>query len=125
MIEEIVGHAREEAPNECCGIVAGGDGRATRVYRATNSEASPLRYNLDSKDLFRISMDIDERGEAIAAIYHSHTHSPAEPSQTDINLATYPEALYVIASIADPERPDVRAFRIREGAVEPVEIVVE
>ena len=74
-------------PNECCGLVGGNDGVAKTVYRARNSEASPLRYNLDPKDQFRIMSEMDERGEELAAIYHSHTRSEAYPSQTDINLA--------------------------------------
>src|SRR6266545_5205483 len=126
LLDEIVAHAREEAPNECCGMVAGGDGRATRVYRARNAEASPLRYTIHPSDQFRITMEIEERGEEIAAIYHSHTKSPAEPSQTDINLAeNWPDPLYVICSVADPDAPDVRAFSIHDGRVEEVELHVD
>ena len=106
-------------------MVGGSDGRATRVYRARNAEASPLRYTIHPQDQFRITMEIEERGEQIAAIYHSHTSSPAEPSQTDINLAEYwPDPLYLICSLADPGAPDVRAWSIRDGSVEEVELDV-
>ena len=126
LLDEIVAHAREDAPNECCGMVAGADGRASRVYRARNAFGSPLRYEIHPQDQFRITMEIEERGEEIAAIYHSHTKSPAYPSQTDVNLATnWPDPLYVICSLADPEAPDVRAFAIREEAVEEVELDVQ
>ena len=126
LLDQIVAHAREEIPNECCGMVAGADGRATRVYRARNAEASPLRYTIHPQDQFRITMEIEERGEEIAAIYHSHTKSPAEPSQTDINLAAnWPDPLYLICSLAEPEAPDVRGFAIRDGYVEEVPLDVE
>jgi proteasome lid subunit RPN8/RPN11 len=126
LVDEIVAHAREEAPNECCGMVSGADGRATAVHRARNAEASPLRYTIHPQDQLRITMEIEERGEEIAAIYHSHTKSPAEPSQTDINLAeNWPDPLYVICSVADASAPDVRAFSIRDGRVEEVELHVE
>ena len=125
LLEEIVSHAREEAPNECCGMVAGADGRATRVHRARNAEASPLRYAIHPSDQFTIITEIEERGEEVAAIYHSHTKSPAEPSQTDINLAAnWPDPVYVICSLADP-KPTVRGFAIRDSRVEEVELVVE
>jgi [CysO sulfur-carrier protein]-S-L-cysteine hydrolase len=125
-IDEIVAHARDEAPNECCGMVSGANGAATRVHRARNAFASPLRYEVHPQDQFRITMEIEDRGEEIAAIYHSHTRSEAYPSQTDINLAAnWPDPLYLICSLADPERPDTRAFAIRDGGVEEVDLIVE
>jgi [CysO sulfur-carrier protein]-S-L-cysteine hydrolase len=106
-------------------MVAGGDGAATRVYRARNAEASPLRYTIHPQDQFRITMEIEERGEEIAAIYHSHTKSAAEPSQTDVNLAAnWPDPLYLICSVAEPDAPEVRAFAIRNGRVEEVRLDV-
>jgi proteasome lid subunit RPN8/RPN11 len=126
LLDEIVAHARDEVPNECCGMVAGSNGAATRVYRARNAEASPFRYTIHPQDQFRITMEIEDHGEEISAIYHSHTKSPAEPSQTDINLAeNWPDPLYLICSLADPEAPDVRAFAIRDGRVEEVTLDVE
>jgi proteasome lid subunit RPN8/RPN11 len=126
LLDEIVAHAREDDPNECCGMVAGSNGEATRVYRARNAEASPFRYTIHPQDQFRITMEIEDRGEEIAAIYHSHTKSPAQPSQTDINLAeNWPDPLYLICSLTDSEAPDVRAFAIRDGAVEEVGLNVE
>jgi len=126
LLDEIVAHARDDDPNECCGMVAGSNGAATRVYRARNAEASPFRYTIHPQDQFRITMEIEDQGEEIAAIYHSHTKSPAEPSQTDINLAeNWPDPLYLICSIADPDTPQVRAFVIRDGAVEEVRLNVD
>jgi [CysO sulfur-carrier protein]-S-L-cysteine hydrolase len=125
LIDEIVAHAREDAPNECCGLVAGRDDVATRVFRARNEMASPLAYNVHPQDLLRITSEIEEAGEELAAIYHSHTKSPAEPSQTDINLAAnWPDPVYLICSIAGSDAPVVRGWRLRDGEVGEVELSV-
>jgi len=116
-VDEMVTHAREDAPNECCGIIAGKDGRPTKLFRAANAEASPYRYNVDPKDLFRIHRECDENGWQFLILYHSHTASPAYPSPTDIRLAYWPECYYAIVSLQDSERPLVRAFRILDGDV--------
>jgi proteasome lid subunit RPN8/RPN11 len=121
--DEMVEHARKEAPNECCGLIGGTEGEAVSLYRAVNSEGSPLRYNLDPQDQFRIMSEMDDKGEELAAIYHSHTASPAYPSQTDINLAAYPDAIYLIVSLADGEEP-LRGFHIRDGEVSEAELEI-
>jgi proteasome lid subunit RPN8/RPN11 len=118
LIEEMIAHAREDAPNECCGIIAGEDGRATKLYRAKNAEASPYRYSVDPQDLFRIHRECEQNGWDFLVIYHSHVASEAYPSATDVRLAFWPEAYYVLVSLEKPEAPVVRAFRIVEGAVE-------
>jgi proteasome lid subunit RPN8/RPN11 len=126
IVDEIVAHAREEAPNECCGMIAGSDGTATRLYRTRNAEASPLRYVIHPQDQFHVMEEIEERGEELAAIYHSHTGSAAYPSQTDINLAEgWPDPLYVICSIQAADAPEMRAFTIRDGEVEERQLDVE
>jgi len=122
--DELFEQARGEAPNECCGLIGGNSKEAKTLYRARNAEASPLRYNLDPQDQFKIMSEMEERGEELAAIYHSHTKSPAYPSQTDINLAAYPDTLYVIASLVDEEKP-LRAFTIEDGEVSEVELEIE
>ncbi len=121
-IDEMIGHAREEAPNECCGIIAGQDGLAVKLFRARNSETSPYNYNVDSQDLFRIHRECDGNGWEFLAIYHSHTASEAYPSSTDVRLAFWPETYYVLVSLQDPENPAVRAFRIVDGAVDEEEL---
>jgi proteasome lid subunit RPN8/RPN11 len=122
--EQMLAHAREEVPNECCGLIGGADGEARTLYRATNSEASPLRYNLDPQDQFRIMREMEDAGEELAAIYHSHTHSPAYPSQTDISLASYPDTVYLILSLAEGEEP-LRGFHIVDGKVDERELLVD
>ena len=133
--EQLIAHAREDAPNECCGLIGGSLGEARTLYRARNAEASPLRYRLDPQDQFRIMSEIESRGEELAAIYHSHTKSPAYPSQTDINLALsdpgsggerlqlFPGTIYLIVSLAQGEEP-LRGFDIGADAVNEVELEV-
>jgi proteasome lid subunit RPN8/RPN11 len=124
LLEQIVAQAREEAPNECCGIIAADDGTAVGVYPARNAAASPLRYEMDGMEQYRIQTEIEDAGHELGAIYHSHTRTAPYPSQTDINLAFYPEALYVIVGVAADD-VDVRAFRIVEGEVseQPLEVI--
>jgi proteasome lid subunit RPN8/RPN11 len=124
LLDEMIAHAREETPNECCGMVASEDGRAVKVYRAVNAAASPLRYEVEPHDQYRIEMAIDNAGQELGAIYHSHTRSDPIPSQTDINLAFHPDAMYVIVGLAGDE-PDVRAYTIRGGRVAPAELLVD
>ncbi|HXK33872.1 MAG TPA: M67 family metallopeptidase [Dehalococcoidia bacterium] len=123
-IDEMIQHARDDLPNEACGIIAGKDGRATKLYRAINAEASPYRYSVEPKDLLRIHREVDENGWEFMVIYHSHTQTEAYPSPTDVRLAAWPEAYYVLVSLAEAS-PVVRAFRILDGAVteEPIEVV--
>ena len=120
---QMIEHARAEAPNECCGMIGSRDGEAVRLYRADNAAASPLRYEIDGAEQLRIYNEIEGAGLELGAIYHSHTRTEPYPSQTDINLAFYPDSLYVIVGLAGPE-PDVRAFTIRDGEVAEAELVV-
>ena len=123
-VDEMIAHAKEDVPNECCGIIAGKDGAATKLYRAINAEASPFRYSVDPKDLLRIYRDLDSNGWDVFVIYHSHTHTEAYPSPTDVRLAAWEDALYVIVSLADDGNPVVRAFRITDGNVTEEELEV-
>jgi proteasome lid subunit RPN8/RPN11 len=125
LYEQIIAHARADAPNECCGMVAARDGRAVRVYPAANAAASPLRYEIDGGEQYRIQMEIEDAGLELGAIYHSHTRTDPYPSQTDINLAFYPDAVYLIVGLADPEHPQLRGFSIRDGQVADAEVVIE
>lgn len=106
-------------------MIGGSDGDAATVYRSINAEASPLRYSLDATDQFRIVREIEETGEELVGIYHSHTGSAAYPSQTDVNLATYPDAVYVIVSVKDSAQPDVRGFWIRDGKIDEAQLDVD
>ena len=114
---ELLAHARAELPNEACGLLSGSlaDGRATAFHPTRNAEASPLRYSVHPDDLVRITFAIEDAGEDLVAIFHSHTRSAAVPSATDRRAAMYPDPFYLLASLADadalPERA-LRAWRI-------------
>ena len=127
MLAEIVAQARAEAPNECCGIVGSRNGTAVTLYKARNARASPLAYDIDGRDLARIYDEIDSNGLEVGIIYHSHTRSDPEPSQTDINLASpfLPDAIYLIVGVKDPATDDLRAWNIRDGKVSAAALEVE
>ena len=118
--DELIAHARDDAPNECCGYVWAKDGAVEGVARADNPRKSPYGYELDHKSLFAVN-ELDDDGFEVG-IYHSHPRSPAEPSQTDINLAQYPDWLYLIVSLE--AEPTIRGWWIRDGKVEEEEIDV-
>ncbi|MEW6034858.1 MAG: M67 family metallopeptidase [Chloroflexota bacterium] len=124
-LEEMASHARSEAPNECCGVLAGSGDRVVRIYTASNAEASAERYSLPPRELFRIFKEVERMGWEVLGFYHSHTHTEAYPSATDRDLAFWPDSRYVIVSLKDPQRPAVRAFRIVDGNVteDTVEVV--
>jgi proteasome lid subunit RPN8/RPN11 len=124
LLDEIVAHAREEAPNECCGLVGGRDGRATSVRRGENLHRSPLRFEIANP--LPLLNAIEDAGEELVGIYHSHTRSEAYPSQTDANLARFwPDPLWLICSLVDADRPVVRSFEIRDGEIVEVGLEVE
>ena len=122
--DEMVAHSLEDRPYEVCGLLAGQGGAITRAFRARNKEQSAVRYEIDPKDLIRLFREMDDADLELLGIYHSHTHTQAYPSATDIRLAYYPDALYFIVSLMDERAPHVRAFRIVEGQVseEPIEV---
>ena len=119
--EQMIAHAREQFPKECCGMLAGVDGKPVNVVRATNSEDSEFRYRVDDQDLLRFLRDNDNNGWDFLAVYHSHTRSEAYPSPTDVRLASnWPDPYYVLVSLEDQENPVVRAFRITDGEISEV-----
>ena len=125
LIDEIVAHAREDLPNECCGLIGGAGGALTSVHRARNAAETWLRYELHPSDQIRIMNEIEEAGEELTGIYHSHTKSPAEPSQTDINLAEgWPGILQLICSLEHDDAPVVRAYLLDDKKVEEVDLDV-
>jgi proteasome lid subunit RPN8/RPN11 len=126
LIDEMLAHAREDLPNECCGMIGGSDGEATSVIRVANSAASPLRYEMDPQEQYNALKSIEGGGDELLAIYHSHTKSAAYPSQTDVNQAVaWPEQIYVIVSLADEQAPDVKAYLLKDLRIADVEIDVQ
>jgi proteasome lid subunit RPN8/RPN11 len=123
-VKEIVEQGLREFPNECCGVIASEAGVPVKVIPMRNADASPATYRLDGKEQLQVFDDIDERGWDLWAIYHSHTHSEAYPSETDIRLAFYPDARYLVLSLNDREDPILRSFFIVDGEVSEEELVV-
>ena len=128
LLDELVAHALEDPGNEVCGVVsveadraADGAAHAVRVHRARNLHASPLRFEIDPKELLMLSNTIEEHGWEIGAIYHSHVRSGPYPSQTDINFAAnWPGVEWIIVGLADGEAPEVRSYLIESGEVKEV-----
>ena len=123
LIDEMVAHAREDLPTECCGMIGGRDGEAARVVRVENAAASPLRYEMDPQGQYDALKAIEDAGEELIGIYHSHTRSAAYPSQTDVNEARmWPEQAYVIVSLENEEAPDVKAYDLADLKIADVEL---
>jgi proteasome lid subunit RPN8/RPN11 len=129
--EAIVAQARAEYPNEACGLIVGdapaaSGGRAIQYVPTRNKAASPYRYEIDPADLYRLTIETDDADQVFWGIVHSHTHSPAVPSPTDVGLAFYPDALFLLVSLSDDEAdpatgdPSLRAWRIVDGSVHEV-----
>ena len=123
--KEIVEQGLREFPNESCGVIAAADGVPVKVFPMKNADASPVTYRLDGKEQLRVCEEIDDQGWELWAIYHSHTHSEAYPSETDIRLAFYPEARYILVSLADREAPVIRSVRITDGDVTEEELTIQ
>jgi proteasome lid subunit RPN8/RPN11 len=116
-IDQMIAHAREDEPNECCGVLLGRDGQIYQFRRCTNAEHSPYRYSVDPRELLEIDRIARQNDWEVVSIYHSHTHTEAYPSPTDVRLAGYPEAIYILVSLQHPELPVVRAYHIRDGVI--------
>ena len=122
--DEIVAHCQGEYPNEACGLVAGKEGIAVRVIPMRNADASPATYRLDAEEQFRVFEEMDDDGQDVYGIFHSHTHSEAYPSATDRRQALYPEAHYLILSLQDRSTPLLRGFRILDGEVTEEDVMI-
>jgi proteasome lid subunit RPN8/RPN11 len=135
MVQALIDHARAGVPDEACGLIVGDrpaadGGRALRWEPVRNAAASRYRYEIHPDDLYRLTVATDDADEVFWGIVHSHTHTPAVPSPTDIGLAFYPDALYILVSLGEDEAdigsgtPSVRAWRIVDGEVHEVALDV-
>jgi [CysO sulfur-carrier protein]-S-L-cysteine hydrolase len=120
--DQLVDHALAGLPNEACGLLAGPGGKLERFFPMTNADRSPMTFRLDPKEQFRVFREIDELGWVLGGIFHTHTHTEAYPSATDRAQAFYPEAFHLLVSLADRDRPVLRAFIIIDGEVEEQEL---
>ena len=113
-VDEMIEHAVQENPNESCRILAGKDGLISALYRVRNSTPSPYRYVMDPKDQMNVMKESDELGLDLMAFYHSHTHSPAYPSETDTRMAVesgWVDFCYVLVSL-EKQEPEVRFYMV-------------
>jgi proteasome lid subunit RPN8/RPN11 len=124
--DAIVAHARRDHPDEACGVVAGpaGSDRPERFIPMTNAERSPTFHSYDPGEQLRVWREMDDRDEEPIVLYHSHTMTEAYPSRTDISIAGYPEAHYVVVSTRDADRTELRSFRIVDGEVTEEDVAI-
>ncbi|MFQ5455282.1 MAG: Mov34/MPN/PAD-1 family protein [Nitrospirota bacterium] len=116
--DEMISHARQEYPYECCGLLAGKDREdVTEIYKLRNKDRSAVTYLIEPSDQFRVFKELRQKNINLIAIYHSHTHSEAYPSITDVRLAYHPESYYIIISLKNIKNPEIRAFLIDEGRI--------
>jgi proteasome lid subunit RPN8/RPN11 len=125
MVDEMRRHAELQAPAEACALIGGAGEVCKRLFIIDNVDDDPRRYEMDSAQLYAAVTDIEAAGSEMVAIFHSHPASPAWPSRTDIELAFYAEAVYIIMSLLPAEQHRVRAFRIVDGVVSEQQLIVE
>lgn len=126
MASELIDHAQAEYPKEACGIIGGPPGVAAKLYLLRNIDPDPvMRYMGDAHEQKRAQDDMFEHGWDTTVVFHSHTHSPAFPSDTDVERAFYPDAVYLLVSLMDRGKPDLRAFRIINGNITEIGVVRE
>jgi proteasome lid subunit RPN8/RPN11 len=122
--DEMVEHGLAAFPNEACGLLAGKEGRPVKFFAMANQDASPASYRLDPREQLMVFDEIEDEDWELLGIFHTHTHSDAYPSETDLRQAFYPEAMYVVMSLSDRANPVVRAFRIEDAEVAEEEVSV-
>ena len=124
MVDQVVAHARRDHPDECCGVIAGSDGVATRLFEMTNAERSPTGFVFDSAQWLQVYRDIDDADEDLLVVYHSHTMTAAYPSRTDVRWSVNtPSTSWLLVSTRSAEQ-EVRSFRIEDGVVTEEELRV-
>ena len=125
LLEQIVDHARRDAPNECCGVVVTRDDEAVEVVELENLASSPFRFEVDGLAVLDVLERAESSGARLGVIYHSHTRSAPEPSQTDVNFAAnWPGVEWLIVGLAGGGEPDVRSWLIEDGDSREVPIEV-
>lgn len=122
--DALIEHAIREFPDEACGILAGKSGKAEKVYEMTNTDKTAATFFMDAKEQFKVMKEIRNSGLEMVGIYHSHVASEAYPSSHDVEMAFYPEVSYVIVSLVDKDKPDIRSFKIKEGKIEEEELKI-
>ncbi|MDP9021464.1 MAG: M67 family metallopeptidase [Actinomycetota bacterium] len=120
-VDALVERAWSDFPYEVCGLLGIRPDGQLEHFPVTNAERSMTYYVMDGRELLRAMREIEDNGWGLV-IYHSHTHTRAYPSRTDVELAAYSEAIYLIVSLQDRDRPEMRAFHIVDGEITEVDI---
>jgi len=124
--EQLFDHCRRDFPHEACGIIAGKDDRAERIFPMKNISSTPRTfYEMEPAEQFKVIKKIRSLGLTLLGIYHSHVASQAYPSEKDRNLAFYPDAVYLIVSMLNFAAPEIKGFKINDGHVSTADIIVE
>jgi len=124
IVAKMICDAKNSAPMEVCGILAGRGGGVTQFYRMTNTDNSGEHFMMAPEEQFAVVKEIRERGLEVLGIYHSHPSTPARPSAEDIRLALTPEVTYVIVSLQDVDVPVLKGFLIEDGDVKEAAIEI-
>ena len=122
LYEDVIAHCQQDYPKEACGVLGGRQGAVAKVFPMTNVDRSAISYQMDPKEQLRVMKQMRQDGHDMLAIYHSHTASAAYPSPVDVTLAVYPEVSYVLVSLADRQQPQMRSYRIVDGAILPEDL---
>jgi len=122
--DAIVRHAIDGLPNEACGVLAGPDAQIVHFFPMANADESPLTYRLEATEQLRVWNEIDDKGWEVRGVVHSHTHTEAYPSETDVRQAFLPDVWYLLVSLMDRDQPIIRGFSIRDGDVLEREVVI-
>ena len=118
LLKGVMEHARQEYPLESCGILAGKDGKITNFYPMVNTEKSSSSYLMEPEEQLRVFLEMERGGLELSAIYHSHPHTAAFPSQRELDNAFYPDSLIFIISLMEKSAPQIAAFEIEEERIE-------
>ena len=122
--DEMVDHGIAGFPNETCGLLAGKEGRPVKFFAMSNQDASPVSYRLDPTEQLKVFTELEDEGWDLLGIFHTHTHSEAYPSETDLKQAFYPEATYLVMSLSDRSNPVLRGFTMQDGEISEREVRV-
>ena len=125
LYDEVIAHCKREYPKEACGILAGEGGIVTQGYPMRNVEESPIGYSMDPKAQLLVEKAMRTAKQRMVGIYHSHTATDAYPSSVDVRLAISPDVSYVLVSLKDRARPDLKSYRIDGTTITPEEVVID
>ena len=125
MVDRVLAHARRDHPDECCGVIAGRDGVATRMWEMDNADRSPTGFTFDSAQWLQVYREVDDADEEFLVVYHSHTMTEAYPSRTDVRWSRETEFAHWLLVSTRAETDEVRAYTIEDGVVteEPLTVV--